>query len=117
MYIHIRMVVVHNLNNPLQPLITLGQRKNDYELTSKLTTLPDRSHVPLGKKLVSCMYMYAYIPTEVQVLSLHIARHESRSSGKEACELYVHVRTCTHKSTSFELAYRSVTLPDRRHVP
>jgi len=47
-----RMVVVHDLRNPMQPLITVGQRKTDYSLTDKLVTLEDRSHVPLGKKLV-----------------------------------------------------------------
>jgi len=47
-----RMVVVHDLRNPIQPLITVGQRKTDYSLTDKLVTLEDRSHVPLGKKLV-----------------------------------------------------------------
>jgi len=47
-----RMVVVHNLNNPLQPLITLGQRDPKYELTAELKTIGERSHVPLGKKAV-----------------------------------------------------------------
>ena len=43
---------MHDLRNPIQPLITVGQRKTDYSLTDKLVTLEDRSHVPLGKKLV-----------------------------------------------------------------
>lgn len=47
-----RMVVVHNLNNPLKPLITLGQRDPNYKLTTMVKKVGDRSHVPLGKKAV-----------------------------------------------------------------
>jgi hypothetical protein len=47
-----RMVVVHNLNNPLQPQITLGQRDPNYKLTTVVKKVGYRSHVPLGKKAV-----------------------------------------------------------------
>ena len=47
-----RMVVMHNLNNPLNPQITLGQRDPNYKLTTMTKKVGDRSHVPLGKKAV-----------------------------------------------------------------
>jgi hypothetical protein len=47
-----RMVVMHNLNNPDRPQITLGQRDPDYKLTTMVKKVGDRSHVPLGKKAV-----------------------------------------------------------------
>jgi hypothetical protein len=47
-----RMVVVHNLNDPLRPRITLGQRDPDYKLTAVAKKVGGRSHVALGKKLV-----------------------------------------------------------------
>ena len=47
-----RMVVSHNLNNPMRPQITLGQRDPDYKLTTSVKKVGDRSHIPLGKKAV-----------------------------------------------------------------
>ena len=47
-----RMVVVHNLNDPMRPQITLGERHPDYRLTAVTKKVDDRSHIPLGKKAV-----------------------------------------------------------------
>merc|ERR1719409_1504489 len=47
-----RMVVVHNLNDPMRPQITLGGHHPDYRLTAVTKKVDDRSHIPLGKKAV-----------------------------------------------------------------
>jgi hypothetical protein len=47
-----RMVVSHNLNDPIRPQITLGQRDPKYKLTTSVKMVGDRSHIPLGKKAV-----------------------------------------------------------------
>jgi len=47
-----RMVVVHDLNDPAQPKVTLGQRAPGYQLTTQFKKIDDRNHVPLGKKKV-----------------------------------------------------------------